>query len=152
MVSFRLIFDSTINYSLWKGNLSIFGLHYCYLFSRIVHWKSQSMRFLWYLAINLVESISINHFQVGWVRTTWIWGSCTALQLKNKTVLTCGWNYAENRQRIMHFLFEALLFLKLNRKYWNLSSVLTAMSNKDSPRTLERPSEDDEHKLLLELS
>lgn len=58
---------------------------------------------------------------------------------------------ADNRQGLTPLLFESLLFLKVNRKYWDMRTVITAMGNSQSTLVRERVAEDAEQQILNDL-
>lgn len=55
---------------------------------------------------------------------------------------------ADNRQGMTPLLFESLLFLKVNRGYWNMRAAVTVMKNSTSTQVRERVGEDVEQQIL----
>lgn len=62
-----------------------------------------------------------------------------------------GRTLADQRQNMTPMLFEALVFLKVNRGYWDFRTVLSAMRNSNSSQAHDRVAEDSEQQILSEM-
>lgn len=58
---------------------------------------------------------------------------------------------ADHRQNMTPLLFETLVFLKVNRGYWDFRTVVTAMGNSQSSQVRDRVAEDSEQQILSKM-
>lgn len=58
---------------------------------------------------------------------------------------------ADQRRNMTPMLFEALVFLKVNRGYWDFRTVLSAMGNSNSSKVSDIVAEDAEQQILSEI-